>query len=222
VPAAEPFPATGDHFLAPAGAAVVLGCENRRGGRARRVPTYDREVVGGVDANYFKFLNDPKNSVPFVDRATRQVPAWVDVQAVMASAALAQRMASPDGGYPCTSQFVFGDRAFKIGSSPTRRSRSGRRSSVVRNRVYRFARTGGPGSVAAASGAADEGGQQYWARRFGLGNPSTIDLPDEAGGRIRSSVEANPVAGEQRHVCKLRRQQRGVRGSVRTIRMAGR
>jgi len=75
----------------------------------------------------------------------------------------------------------------RIGSSPTRTISLGRRSSVRAHRCsYRFACELGGGRISRCCkrGQPTKESCSLLARRFGLGNPSTIDLPDEAGGRM--------------------------------------
>jgi penicillin-binding protein 2 len=182
------FPATGEHFLAPAGAAVVLDAKTGEVVALASVPTYDpSKFVGGVDANYYKFLNDPHNQFPLLDRATEAAyPPGSTFKPFMASAALASGMASPDGGYPCTSQFVFGDRAFKNWQSANSTISLGEALVQSCDTVfYRFAANWwGQDQSLLQAGQPSKEVMQYWARRFGLGNPTTVDLPDESDGRI--------------------------------------
>lgn len=175
-------------FQAPAGAAVVL--DPNTGGviAMASYPEFDpRRFVGGVDAAYYASLNDPENDRPLLNRATQAAyPPGSTYKPIIALAALASETGTVNGRYPCRTEFQFGDRVFR-----NWRPRSGTISigqSLIESCdtvYYNFARTWWLRERAQAR-AGDEVYEimQDWARRFGLGSETGIDLPNEDDGRI--------------------------------------
>jgi len=182
------FPATHEHFLAPAGGVVVLDAQTGEVVAMASYPTYDpTKFVGGVDPTYLQSLNDPSNNFPLLDRAMQSAyPPGSTFKPFMASAALDSGAMTPGSTLPCTSAFTFGDRTFH-----NWRSGSGSISlaeALVQSCDTIFYR------LAAGWWLKEQHQQslgqpvretmQQWASRFGLGQPTRIDLPDENDGQI--------------------------------------
>jgi penicillin-binding protein 2 len=104
----------------------------------------------------------------------------------MASAALATGAANAGGGYPCTSEFVFGDRPFR--NWQPRNATISLAQSLVESCdtvYYRFAANWWEQDQhELQEGRPPKEVMQLWARRFGLGRLTAIDLPNETDGRI--------------------------------------
>jgi len=182
------FSQTGQHFLAPAGGVVVLNAQTGEVVAMASYPTYDpSKFVGGVAPSYYKFLNDPANNFPLLDRAMQSAyPPGSTFKPFMASAALDSGTMSPGSTLPCTGAFQFGDRTFHNwtgGSGNISLSEA-----LVKSCDTVFYRL-------AANWWLKERQQeragrkvyeimQDWAKRYGLGRPSGIDLPNEVTGRV--------------------------------------
>jgi penicillin-binding protein 2 len=184
----QTFTATGQHFLAPAGAAVVLDAKTGAVVAMASYPTYDpSKFVGGVDPAYFKYLNDPANQFPLLDRATEAAyPPGSTFKPFMSVAALQSGMASASGGYSCTSDFFYGNRDFKNWTYAN--ATYSVEQALVHSCDTVFYRFGAnwfaqdQQRISAGQGANET--MQAWARRFGLGRSTGIDLPGDAAGRI--------------------------------------
>ncbi|MFY9588727.1 MAG: penicillin-binding protein 2 [Actinomycetota bacterium] len=182
------FQETGEHFLAPAAGVVVLDAQTGDVVAMASNPTFDpSKFVGGVDQKYFKFLNDPDNHFPLLNRAMQSsYPPGSTFKPFMASAALNSGAMSPGSTLPCTGAFDFGDRTFhnwKGGSGSITLSQAlvescdtvfyrlaanwwlkERRDERAGRKVYEV--------------------MQDWAKRYGIGRATKIDLPNEEDGRV--------------------------------------
>ena len=182
------FAETGERFLAPAGGVVVLDAQTGDVVAMASYPSFDpSKFVGGVDQAYFKFLNDADNHFPLLNRAMQSsYPPGSTFKPFMASAALDSGAMSAGSTLPCTGAFEFGDRVFhnwKGGSGNITLAQSlvescdtvyyrlaanwwlkERRDERAGRKVYEI--------------------MQDWMRRYGLGRPTKIDLPNEEEGRV--------------------------------------
>lgn len=195
------FKEDGTRFRAPAGATVVLDARNGQVIALASAPTFDpRKFVGGVSDRYWSFLNAEKNDYPLLNRAIQAAyPPGSTFKPILATAALSTGAASPGSRFPCTTAFRFGDRVF-------RNWRAANSSITVEQSLvescdtvyYSFARNWWlRENRAVGNGEKPYELMQDWARRFGLGALTGIDLPQEVDGRIpdrayrRSAWEAN-------------------------------
>jgi penicillin-binding protein 2 len=189
------------HFRAPAGATVVL--DARDGGviAMASAPTFDpRKFVGGVSDDYWAYLNDEDNHYPLLNRAVlASYPPGSTFKPFLATAALSTGTASPGAHYPCTTAFKFGDTTFH-NWRPRSASITISQSLIEScDTVYYFLARNWwlKENSAVGDGRKPHEVMQEWARRFGLGSPSGIDLPQETDGRVpdrayrRSVWEAN-------------------------------
>jgi penicillin-binding protein 2 len=182
------FRLSGQHFKAPAGGVVVLNAQTGGVVAMASYPTFDpRLFVGGVDARYYRHLNDPRNHFPLLSRATQSAyPPGSTIKPLMAVAALETGLASPAGSYPCTSGFRFGDRVFHNWTSGSGSISLPRALEVSCDTVfYRF----GAAWWARERNAERAGRKVYesmqdWDRQFGLGADTGIDLPVETTGNV--------------------------------------
>jgi penicillin-binding protein 2 len=182
------FPATGQAFLAPAGAAVVLNAKTGAVVAMASYPTYDpSKFVGGVSDAYWSFLNNPKNNFPLLDRAMQAAyPPGSTFKPILATAALATGAGSPNGLYPCQTNFKFGDRIFH--NWQARNSVITIQQSLIESCdtvYYNFAKNWWlQENHQVGLNKQPYETMQVWARKFGLGVATGIDLPQETSGII--------------------------------------
>jgi penicillin-binding protein 2 len=197
----QTFHATGAHFKAPAGAVVVLDAKTGGVVAMASYPTYDpSKFVGGVSDAYWSYLNDAKHHYPLLNRAIQSAyPPGSTFKPFLATAALATGAGSPGGRYPCVGAFRFGDRVFH-NWQPRNASISLAQSLIEScdTVYYNFAKNwwlGEQSQLQAGRKPAET--MQTWAKMFGLGTPTGVDLPEETAGQIpgraqrRSSWETN-------------------------------
>ncbi|HEX9774715.1 MAG TPA: penicillin-binding protein 2 [Actinomycetota bacterium] len=209
----QTFHATGARFRAPAGAAVVIDVETGDVIAMASFPTFDlRRFVGGVDAGYWERLNDPGADNPLLNRTIQATyPPGSTFKPVLATAALEQGDASPGRLFPCKTEFEFGDRIFR--NWQPRDASITLEQSLVESCdtvYYTLARDWWLREEAQASaGKQVYETMQDWARRFGLGSPTGIDLPAESPGRIpdRASKRSTWEANEDEYCDTARRTQ---------------
>lgn len=169
-------------YLAPAGGALVLDPRNGEILAMASYPAYDPSAfVGGISKREFEALaGDPAN--PLLNRVTQATfPPGSTFKIVTAAAALQDGLASRGGKYNCPGSFRFADRTF------------------------RNWRTGDSGLITLSQALIDSCdtvfygfGAEFWrrfrrgegerlqdyARAFGMGARSEVDLPFEKAGRV--------------------------------------
>lgn len=195
------FRETGERFRAPAGAAVVLDAKTGEVVAMASHPTFDlKEFVGGVSQKYFDTLQDTDNFFPLLNRAVQaSYPPGSTIKPVVATGALESGIATRGGGYPCQTEYRYGDRVFR--NWKPRNATISIAQSLIESCdtvYYSFGVRWYNRDVAAtrAQKKAPES-EQHWMRQFGLGALTGLDLPGERSGRVpdrtyRQSVwEAN-------------------------------
>ncbi|HVL32324.1 MAG TPA: penicillin-binding transpeptidase domain-containing protein, partial [Actinomycetota bacterium] len=184
----QTFRETGRRFKAPAGAAVVVDPTNGQVIAIASYPTFDlRKFVGGVEDEYFKYLNDPKNSYPLYNRAIQAAyPPGSTFKPIVATAALETGDAVRGDRYPCKTEFDIGGRPFR-NWRPRNATISVAQSLIEScDTVYYYLAV----EWWQKERAREKAGRSVyevmpdWSRRFGLGTPTGIDLPTEAKGRV--------------------------------------
>ncbi|HJT37543.1 MAG TPA: penicillin-binding transpeptidase domain-containing protein, partial [Actinomycetota bacterium] len=182
------FSGTGQNFLAPAGAAVVLNARTGAVVAMASYPTYDpSKFVGGVSDSYWSFLNNPANNFPLLNRATQAAyPPGSTFKPILATAALSTGAGSPNGLYPCETDFTFGDRIFH--NWQPRNAEITIQQSLIESCdtvYYNFAKNWWLSeNHEQGLGKQPYETMQVWARKFGLGSDTGIDLPQEDAGII--------------------------------------
>jgi penicillin-binding protein 2 len=178
---------SGRNYEADAGAAIVLENDTGRVVAMASAPDYDPNVwVGGISTDEYARLTDEDANNPLLNRAIQgQGPPGSTFKVVTTTAAVNAGY-DFDGSYNCSSSYEVGGQEFDNFESQAYGPISlGRAIEVSCNTVFygiahqEWQRDGGTDPV-------DE--PQDWlfrtAHEFGLGEPTGIDLPNEAAGRI--------------------------------------
>jgi len=165
------FRRTGAYFHAPGGATVALDPRTGDVLAMASYPTFNPITKSGVETN---------------GAIRKPFPPGSTFKPILATAALATGRATPGSRFPCTSTFTFGDRVFHNwrpeSSSLTVADALVESCDTV---FYRFGRDWWLSeNRAVGQGRAPKETMQIWARQFGLGAPTGIDLPGELDGRI--------------------------------------
>ncbi|MHB8513187.1 MAG: penicillin-binding protein 2 [Actinomycetota bacterium] len=179
-----------DHkpFKAPGGAVVVLDATNGEIRAMASYPTFDlRKFASGIDPTYWKYLNDPKSDFPLLDRAIQSAfPPGSTIKPFLATAALATGAATPNTQFPCTTDFKFGTQIFHNWTPEnTQLTLAGALQISCDTPFYTLGRNWWLQERAreAANQTIYETAAD-WARKFGLGRPTNIDLAGETQGVI--------------------------------------
>ncbi len=182
------FAETKDRFRAPAGGVVVLDAQSGEVVAMASYPTFDlKQFSGGIDPDYWRFLNDPANDRPLINRAIQAAyPPGSTFKPFVAAGALQTGTATPTSRFACTTEFKFGTGIFR--NWRARNSTLTLSEALVESCDTPFYRLGAnwwiqedrneDANKPVYEAAAD------WARRFGLGKTTRIDLANEARGRI--------------------------------------
>lgn len=182
------FSESREHFRAPAGAAVALDARTGEIVASASVPGYDpSKFVGGVDPEYFAFLNNPSSNQPLLNRVIQAAyPPGSTFKPFLAAAALSTGQARPGGAYPCTSVFTFGDRPFRNWKSQN--ATISLAQALVESCDTVFYRFGAnwwrQDQADLQNGRKPDEVMQLWSRRFGFGRTTGVDLPNEDDGRV--------------------------------------
>jgi penicillin-binding protein 2 len=170
------------HYLAPAGGAVVLDPNNGEIIASASFPTFNPEAfVGGISQGEFDELaKNPAN--PLLDRVTQAAfPPGSTFKVVTAAAALQEGVANGGDRYDCPPSFRFADRTFRN----WRPSHSGRITlsqalvescdTVFYDFAAKFWQRFRKDGVEVL---------QDYARKFGFGAKTGIEVPFEKAGRV--------------------------------------
>jgi penicillin-binding protein 2 len=182
------FAETHESFRAPAGGVVALDAQTGEVVAMASYPTFDpAEFVGGVSSRYFKFLNDPDNDFPLLNRAMQSAyPPGSTFKPFMAAAALDSGAMSPGSTLPCTAAFDYGNRVFRNWTSGSGSITLAEALVKSCDTVFYRLAAGWWGKERSAirDGRKPHETMQDWASRFGLGRLTRIDLPNEEDGRV--------------------------------------
>ena len=169
------------NYPAPGGAAIVMDPNNGQILAMASYPTYDPTVwVGGMsDADYAK-LTDPSAHDPMFNRAIEgQYPPGSTFKSITAIAGLQENMINPSETVDSTGSWhVPGDPTVifhdwkPLGVVDLHRAIQMSCDTYFYEVGYRFYQHN------------NNQGIQKWARIFGLGSPTGVDLPGEAAGRV--------------------------------------
>ncbi|MGH2829619.1 MAG: penicillin-binding protein 2 [Actinomycetota bacterium] len=182
------FRETKERFRAPAGGVVVIDARNGEVVAMASYPTFDlARFAGGIDRDYWKQLNDPENDFPLLNRTTQAAyPPGSTFKPFVATAALQTGLSTTNSYFPCTSEFEFGERTFR--NWRQRDATISLAQSLVESCdtvYYQMSR-----DWWLAEDRREEANKPVyeamgdWARKFGFGRATRIDLAAEAKGRI--------------------------------------
>lgn len=175
---------TGKKYLAPAGGAVVLDPRNGEIIAMASFPTYDpASFVGGISRAEFDVLSkDPAN--PMLNRVIQTAhPPGSTFKTVTAAAALETGRATPNGKYDCPASQRYADTTFRnwkaanSGMMTLVQALADSCDTVFYPWGFQFYRD------FRASKGEDEVLQRY-ARAFGFGAKTGVELPFESAGRV--------------------------------------
>lgn len=170
---------SGKRYLAPAGGAIVLDPNNGEIISMASYPGFDPSAfIGGISREGFAALaNDPAH--PLINRVTQAAfPPGSTFKVITAAAALQDGVASSGGRYNCPASYRFRDRTFRN----WRNTDSGTISvtqAIIDSCDTVFYPWGAEFYRRFVSGAGER--LQDYARAFGLGAHSGIEIGDKAG-----------------------------------------
>lgn len=178
---------TNRKYRADSGAAIVLDVTNGRVIAMASYPSYDPRVwIDGVSQNELDRLYSEEAGIPLLSRATQGEFAPASTFKVISTAAAAMSGFPLEGPYDCSSSFTVGDRRFdnydSVAFGPIDLSKALQVScDTVFYRIgyQMWLRDGGTTAVSDPKEP-----MVRMAQAFGLGEPTGIDLPGEADGRI--------------------------------------
>lgn len=185
---ARVFDETKERFVAPAGGVVVLDAKTGEVVAMASYPTFDlTKFTGGIDPDYWKFLNDPKNDQPLLNRTIQAAyPPGSTFKPFVAAGALMTGEASPTSRFACTTEFEYGDRIFR--NWRPRNTTLTLSEALVESCDTPFYRLGANwwakerererANKSVYEAMAD------WSVKFGLGRSTGIDIGTEVRGRM--------------------------------------
>ena len=170
-------------YVAPAGGAVVMDPNNGQILAMASYPTYDpgQFAVGISQAAYdAQFKNNPAQ--PLIDRVLQaQYPPGSTFKVVPAAAALTEGIAQPNGGFGCPASVRLYDQTF----NNWQQTDSGTISlpqALVQSCDTVFYNFGAEFWRRFRAGQGEQ--LQAFARNFGFGSPTGIEIPGESPGRV--------------------------------------
>lgn len=169
-------------YLAPAGGVVVMDPRSGEVLAMASYPTFDPSVfIGGISRGEFQALaTDPSN--PLLNRATQSVsPPGSTFKTVTAAAALQEGIAQRNGKYNCPGSFRFADTTFRNWKTSDSGSMSVPQAIIDSCDTVFY----GWGAEFYRKFRAKGGERlQDYARDFGFGARSGIEIPFESAGRV--------------------------------------
>jgi penicillin-binding protein 2 len=186
-------------YVAPAGGVVVLDPNNGQVIAMASSPTYDpTQFAEGISSAQYaaEFQDNPAQ--PLIDRVIQaQYPPGSTFKVVTAAAAMTEGFANPNGSYPCPSQVRLYDQTFNNWQASDSGSISLQQALIQScdTVFYNF------GQTFWQRFRAGQGEQlQIFARDFGMGSTTGLEIPGEQPGRVpddfwlQSQHKANPKA----------------------------
>src|SRR3954465_10798375 len=176
------------------GAFVVMNVHNGEVVAMGSQPSFDPNIFSKIIREKdYKRLQDPNNGAPLSDRATRGLyPTGSTMKLITATAALQGGLITPDTVQFDAGSLEGGGVAFKNAGGAVNGALALRRALTVSSDVF-FYRLG-----LEMNGAGNGLLIQHWAKKYGLGRPTGIDLPGESSGLI-----AGPPAKKMLYKYKL-------------------
>jgi len=182
------FAETKQRFAAPAGGVVVLDAKTGEIVAMASHPTFDlKQFSGGIDPQYWAFLNDPENDQPLLNRTIQSAyPPGSTFKPFVAAGALMTGEASQTSRFACTTEFDYGGRIFR--NWRARNTTLTVSQALIESCDTPFYRLGAnwwakEREREGANKSVYEA-MQDWAVKFGLGRPTGIDIGSETRGRM--------------------------------------
>lgn len=195
---------TGEPLKADAGAAVVLDVTNGQVLAMASYPTYDPKVwVGGISSKQYAAITGQEANFPMISRATQGQFAPASTFKVVTMPAALQGGDYPlDARYDCSGTYDIPGRTVRnfeslaYGLITLEKAINISCDTIFYRWAYEmYQRDGGmyvpnpaivdtPQALQAARQADARDPMMTMARRFGMGQPTGVDLPEEAKGRI--------------------------------------
>jgi penicillin-binding protein 2 len=174
---------TEEYYNVPAGAVVVLDATNGEVLSMASYPTYDPGIFsGGISKEDWEYLNDPENYYPLNNRALMAVPPGSVFKIVTAYAGLAENIISEYSKITCRGTWLgLGQDYPKFCWSKSGHGSLDIRGAIKNSCDYYFYEVGYGLYVKLKN--LEELLQKY-ARIFGFGSPTGIDLPLEDAGLV--------------------------------------
>lgn len=174
---------TKQHFKAPAGSAVV---EDPRDGTLLALattPDYDpADFVGGISEAKYRQLTDPGANQPLLDRAIQgQYAPGSTFKLITATAAMQDGLLNPFATFVDRGSIKIGNQVFRNDNSESYGAIDLQRAVTVSSDAY-FYTLGA--DFWNARGSLGPDALQKVARAYGMGSPTGLALPNEAGGKI--------------------------------------
>ncbi len=190
---------TAKFFLTSAGSIVVLDPQDGSVVAMASSPTYDpREFVDGISEARFRELQDPASSFPLNNRVLQGLYApGSTFKLVTALAALQKGVIGPRDTLVDNGSMTVGGRLFRNAGGQVNGRVDLTRAMTVSSDVYFYEMGKRMWEARSRYGPTP---MQDTARSLGLGSPTGIELPFEAGGRIPDAEtrkklhDANPEA----------------------------
>ena len=186
-------------YVAPAGGVVVLDPNNGQVVAMASSPTYDpSQFAEGISTAQYaaEFQNNPAQ--PLIDRVTQaQYPPGSTFKVITAAAAMTEGFANPSATFSCPSQVRLYDQTFNNWQASDSGSISLQQALIQScdTVFYNF------GQTFWQRFRAGQGEQlQIFARDFGLGSTTGLEIPGEQPGRVpddawlQAQHKANPKA----------------------------
>jgi penicillin-binding protein 2 len=170
------------HGDADAGSAVVIDPRTGSLYALASYPHFD-QATAASDPHYLARLLDARNpTFPLLDRATQGLyPTGSTFKPIVAEAALATGLITPYSIIPCTGSLTVGNIVFH-NVEPAINANLNLDQALAISCDTWFYRLGT--AFYARQAATGELGMQLWAHRLGLGHPTGLDVPGEAGGVV--------------------------------------
>lgn len=194
-------PLTHMNYKADSGSMVVMDVHTGRIVAMATYPSYDPKVwVGGISQKTFDTLNSAKANYPLISRAYQGEYAPGSTFKVVSSSAALQDGFSSAGPYNCSSNFSVGGHTFDNDESENAGEISLSQALAIScdTVFYRiaYAMWQQDGGVRPVKHPKDP--MQTMAKKFGLGEPTGLDIPGELPGQIQTR-QTNKAQWEKNH-----------------------